>query len=155
MSCKYYWWNNHYACRKSGNDVDEDTYAKYCKNYDYEDCPIYKSGNESSGCFLTSACVEARGLADDCEELTILRAFRDGYMRNLPNGQKDICEYYHVAPAIVEKIHALPNAKEIFDGLYNDLVAPCVVLIQNKYNGAAYTLYKSKVQELKLQYLNN
>lgn len=40
MSCKFYWWNNHYACRKSGNDVDEDTYAKYCKNYDYEDCPI-------------------------------------------------------------------------------------------------------------------
>ena len=39
MSCPYYWWNHNYACRKSKKDVDEDTYYKYCRNYDYDDCP--------------------------------------------------------------------------------------------------------------------
>ena len=29
MSCPYYWWNNHYACRKSGKDVNEDAYSRY------------------------------------------------------------------------------------------------------------------------------
>ena len=76
MSCPFYWYNHHYACRKSGKDVNEDTYDKYCRNYDYDDCPIYK-GNDSGGCFLTSACTEARGLPDDCHELTVLRSFRD------------------------------------------------------------------------------
>ena len=83
MSCPFYWYNHHYACRKTGQDVNEDTYYKYCRNYDYDDCPIYK-GNDSGGCFLTSACTEARGLPDDCHELTVLRAFRDGYLRSQP-----------------------------------------------------------------------
>lgn len=47
MSCPFYWYNRHYACRKSGKDVNEDTYDKYCRNYDYDDCPIYK-GNDSA-----------------------------------------------------------------------------------------------------------
>ena len=54
MSCPYYWYDNHYACRKTGKDVNEDVYYKFCKNYDYDDCPIYK-GQDTSGCFLTSA----------------------------------------------------------------------------------------------------
>ena len=86
MSCPFYWYNHHYACRKTGQDVNEDTYYKYCRNYDYDDCPIYK-GNDSGGCFLTSACTEARGLPDDCHELTVLRSFRDGYLRSQPEGE--------------------------------------------------------------------
>lgn len=39
MSCPFYWYNHHYACRKSGKDVNEDTYYKYCRNYDYETAP--------------------------------------------------------------------------------------------------------------------
>lgn len=26
MSCPYYWYNNHYACRKTEKDVNEDIY---------------------------------------------------------------------------------------------------------------------------------
>lgn len=153
MSCPFYWYNYHYACRKSEKDVNEDVYYKYCRDYDYEDCPIYKQEGNSSGCFLTSACVEAKGLPDDCKELTVLRAFRDGYMKSLPQGQADICEYYHIAPPIVAKIHELPNAKEIFGQLYEGLIAPCVLLIQNGYNHAAYSLYKGTIREMEEKYL--
>lgn len=34
MSCPYYWYDNHYACRKSGKDVNEDIYCKiFCENW--------------------------------------------------------------------------------------------------------------------------
>lgn len=152
MGCPYYWWNNHYACRKSGKDVNEDTYDKYCKDYGYSDCPIYK-GNDTSGCFLTSACVEARGLPDNCYELTVLRAFRDGYMRQTESGQADICEYYHTAPAIVEKINQSPNAREIFDQIYESLVLPCVKLIEAEKGEKAHELYRGYVKKLQVQFL--
>lgn len=153
MSCPYYWYNyNSYACRKSGKDVNEDTYYKYCRNYDYGDCPIYK-GNDTSGCYLTSACVEAKGLADNCRELTVLRAFRDGYMRTTSTGAADICEYYHTAPVIVEKIKALPNAKEIFDRIYSELVLPCVEMIESGKHEEAYAAYKNYTRKLQAQYI--
>lgn len=161
MSCPYYYWNvNHVACRKVGGDVDQAFYDKYCKYdyYDYSDCPIYKgetTSGSSGGCFLTSACVEARGLPDDCRELTVLRNFRDSYMKSTEKGQCDICEYYHTAPAIVDKIKKLPNALEIFDSIYNDLVIPCVALIDDGKNEEAYGAYKNYVYYLRNKYLLN
>lgn len=43
MSCPYYKYDHGYACAKCGKNVNEDIYWKYCRNYDYGDCPWYKS----------------------------------------------------------------------------------------------------------------
>lgn len=154
MSCPYYWWNYHYACRKSEKDVDEKTYDKYCRSYDYSDCPIYKGETSSSGaCFLTSACVEAKGLSDDCHELTVLRAFRDNYMKCTENGHAEICEYYHTAPIIVEKIQQQSNAIDIFEQIYTELIAPCVALIESGNNEDAHIAYRNYVKNLQIEYL--
>lgn len=152
MSCPYYWWNNHYACRKSGRDVNEDTYYKYCRNYDYDDCPIYK-GNDTSGCFLTSACVDAQGLPDDCHELTVLRAFRDGYMKTTATGHADVCRYYHIAPMIVEKIKGQENSIDILNAIYHELILPCVRLIEEGQNEQAYKMYRDHVLMLEKIYI--
>jgi hypothetical protein len=152
MSCPYYWYNNHYACRKTGKDVNEDLYYKYCRNYDYGDCPIYK-GQESSGCFLTSACVEAKGLPDDCHELTVLRTFRDGYLSQVEGGSAEICEYYQIAPSIVESINHLPDSLSIFEKIYNELVLPCVAFIETGKNEDAHQLYRSYTLSLEAQFL--
>lgn len=152
MSCPHYWYDNHYACRKTGKDVNEDTYYKYCRDYDYEDCPIYK-GQDSSGCFLTSACVEAKGLPDDCHELTVLRQFREGYLRSIPGGGKEIAEYYFLAPQIVSAIRNKEDRLSIFDGIYEKLVKPCVGLIERGENEAAHKLYRDTVMQLQAQYL--
>ena len=106
--CEYYYYDSGYSCRlkreKEGNSsIDSDTVYKYCWGYHYENCPRYKA-RSSGGCFLTSACVEAKGLTDNCRELMVLRTFRDTYLKNRECGCLDICEYYHVAPTIVEKI---------------------------------------------------
>ncbi len=152
MSCPYYWYDNHYACRKSGKDVNEDIYYKYCRNYDYDDCPIYK-GQDSSGCFLTSACVEAKGLPDDCYELTVLRRFREGYLRSLPKGCDEIAEYYFVAPQIVTEIKNRADSITVFDSIYERLVKPCVEMIERGENENAHVLYRTTVQQLQLEYL--
>ncbi|MBQ4369620.1 MAG: hypothetical protein II784_01325 [Oscillospiraceae bacterium] len=155
MSCPYYWWNNHYACRKSGKDVNEDIYYKYCRGYDYGDCPIYKGKDSSSSgwCFLTSACVEERGLADDCRELTAMRALRDNYIRNIPGGEDEIREYYETAPLIVSAIKASDDRKSEFDSIYREMILPCLEFVESGKYHDAYTLYKSWVSALKHRYI--
>ncbi len=145
--CRYYYYDSGYSCElkreKDGNSsIDDDTVHKYCWGYNYERCPLYKSA-QSSGCFLTSACVEAKGLSDNCYELTTLRAFRDNYLKSRESGAADICKYYHIAPIIVEKIKLLPNSLDIFEKIFSELVKPCIELIESGKNEEAYIKYKN------------
>lgn len=154
MSCSYYTFrNNDYYCTKKGDYVNSDVYYKYCRNYDYSYCPIYKDEPASGGCYLTSACVEAKGLPDDCYELTTLRQFRDGWLKQQEGGQADICEYYHTAPAIVAAIHSRADSTSIFEGIYRELVLPCVEWIEHKQMDKAYEHYKVFTRELQEYYL--
>lgn len=154
MSCKYYYFDRDYCCSKKEGDheVDSDWYYKYCRNYDYDDCPIYKSSDSSGGCFLTSACTEAMGLPDDCDELTTLRHFRDTYLRSHKDGEKDIQEYYRVAPSIVRSIKTHDDSKKIFNEIYKNLVLPCVHMIKEEQYEAAYHTYKRYTTDLCIKY---
>lgn len=152
MSCPYYWWDNHYACRKMGKDVNEDTYYKYCRDYDYSDCPVYK-GQDSSGCFLTSACCEAKQLEDDCYQLSTLRKFRDGYLKAQPCGECEINEYYFIAPQIVSAIKQREDSNSIFNAIYENMVLPCIHFIENDKPEEAHSLYRSYTMKLKNEFL--
>ena len=154
MSCPYYkfesggWFGGDYYCVKQEKAVDSDTYYKYCRNYDYDDCPIYKHQSSSSGCFLTSACTAARGLPDDCRELQTLRAYRDTWLKQTEEGAALVARYYEIAPAIVTAIDAQPSRLEVYDDIYQTMVLPCVELSgQGKYQ-EALELYQSKTLEL-------
>jgi hypothetical protein len=120
-----------------------------------EDCvrKIFGEEGPKPGCFLTSACVEAKGLPDDCHELTVLRSFRDGYISSLPAGSDDIKEYYLCAPTIVTKIRKRPNAVAIFEQIYNELVLPCVELIEAGRKLEAYQKYKVYFKALNEEYV--
>ena len=85
--------------------------------------------NDNDDCYLTTACVAARGLPDTCTELQTLRAFRDGVLACRPNGQEDIEEYYRMAPGIVASINQREDAKQIWDRVYAELVEPCMQMI--------------------------
>ena len=155
--CKFYYYDSGYSCalkrEKEGlSSIDSDTVHRYCWGYHYEECPRYKSQYSSSGCFVTSACVEAKGLPDDCRELTVLRNFRDTYLKSSMLGRDDICEYYHIAPTIVDNIKKLPNYVEIFDQIYHELVVPCVTLIDNDSNEEARLMYKDYIKKLQSLY---
>ena len=151
--CRYYYYDSGYSCalkrEKEGNSsIDSDTVHRYCWGYHYEECPRYKAGQSSGGCFLTSACVEAKGLPDDCYELTTLRKFRDEYIANQEGGKCEIAHYYHVAPTIVERIKKSSNAMATFEKIYADLVIPCVKLIEDGDYASAHNKYREYVTML-------
>ena len=107
-------------CRLKGEYVGD---AGWCRNFE----------QGGTGCYLTSACVDYLGKADDCEELTALRKFRDTYMKSTEDGQKLVEEYYAVAPEIVKRINS-SNKKEYYYEYISGIIDNCVRLINlNEY----------------------
>ena len=105
-------------------------------------------GSGTGGCFLTTACVQAKNLPDDCDELETLRIFRDSFMMSTEQGRADVEHYYKLAPAIVNTINNLPNADEIWNSLFERVITPAVSLIKCDRLDDAYQLYKNCVFQL-------
>lgn len=99
------------------------------------------SESSTGGCFLTTACVEQFGLGDDCRQLTVLRKFRDEYVRKLPEGEKLISEYYSVAPRIVEGLKQSPDCERRLTVIFYD-INRVVSLIEAKKNSEALVVYQ-------------
>lgn len=106
-----------------------------------------------TACFITTACVEAQGLADDCEELKVLRTFRDEFVAKLPGGQEMLLEYDWIASQIVHAINKTKNPKTVYQQLFEDLVKKSVLLINSGKRQEAYDHYLKVTNELKQKYL--
>ncbi len=115
-----------------------------------------KKAAKPSACFVTSACVEACGLPDDCYELCLLRLFRREYVAKRPDGARVLAEYEEKAPKIVSAIDALGPGKahDVYQDLYERGVKRSVCLIQNGLWGEAYELYRVICEELEKTYLS-
>ena len=107
---------------------------------------------DKSSCFLTTACVRARGLPDDCEELTVLRRFRDDHLSSLPEGNTLIAEYYSLAPAILAEIARREDGERFFESIFATLRA-CVEAIQRADAATALDLYTAMVRDLQRELL--
>lgn len=105
----------------------------------------FKSSN--SGCYLTSACVSYLGKADDCEELTKLRAFRDNYMKKSDKYSALVDEYYKVAPEIVKKIDESDKRDEYYSYIYDE-VCRCIEFIDGDKKEEAVAEYKKMTEYL-------
>ena len=103
----------------------------------------------NGGCYLTSACMKhmQEEFDDNCEELTILRWFRDKFV-----SEEDIKHYYKTAPIIVESIDKLEDNNKIYEYIYENVVYACVKAIKNKDYDFAYKRYKSSILVLEEQY---
>ncbi|MBE6163768.1 MAG: hypothetical protein E7156_00340 [Streptococcus gallolyticus] len=100
------------------------------------------------GCYLTTATVEHMGFEDNCYQLNILREYRDNYLAKFQDGANDIEHYYKIAPDIVSKINSSSNKDEILNNIYNQLIIPCISLIENKEFDKAHKLYKNYTLQL-------
>ena len=65
------------------------------------------------------------------------------------NGPAEIGIYYEIAPKIVEKLDCLPNSKEIYEKIYQEVVLKCVRFIEEGKEEDAYLLYKNASFDLK------
>ncbi|WP_337664718.1 CFI-box-CTERM domain-containing protein [Suilimivivens sp.] len=70
---------------------------------------------------MTTACCGYKGLPDDCEELTVMRAFRDNYLSKTPVGRRCIQIYYEEAPRIVNQIEKSPFRDKILEEIYQEV----------------------------------
>ncbi len=113
---------------------------------------VAEQEKNKSKCYLTTACVEAKGLPDNCEELTTLRDFRDTYLKKKENGSSLIATYYKYSPQIVSVIKSRKDEEEILAWLYK-VIRQCVEAIKRGDNEIAYHIYCKMVVALKDIYL--
>lgn len=106
------------------------------------------TSGESDGCFLTTACIRAHGLPDDCDELQTLRWYRDNILIEHDAGPRMIADYYATAPGVVAAINARPDAQKIWRGAYGD-VAMAVTQIKANRFGEALETYIGLVERMK------
>lgn len=138
-----------YRCKYSRQQLSSRTASDICMSSRYTECADYKNATR---CFITTAACLTMGKADDCEELTMMRLFRDEWLRNQPDGQELIEDYYQTAPSIVEKINQQPNRESIYAMLYQKYILPCVEHTKAKNFADSERIYVDMVTTLKEQY---
>ena len=99
------------------------------------------------GCFITSACCEALGLADDCFELRALRRYRDDVLAHEPGGADAIAAYYALAPSILARLPR-EGRERLLVFIYARYVLPSAVAATLGLNALAYRLYRRMLRDL-------
>ena len=104
------------------------------------------------GCFITTAVCDNFNKPDDCYELTTFRNFRDNWLIHQEDGASLIQKYYSIAPAVVEKINALPNAHTIYLEIWTEFLKPCLTYLEKKNYIACKQKYIQMVESLSEKY---
>ncbi|WP_175057275.1 CFI-box-CTERM domain-containing protein [Streptococcus salivarius] len=146
--------NSFYKNYDNGRIIN--VYKKFERKGFFKDVYRYEIICEyDSNCYLTTASVNYMGLDDDCYELSILRNFRDTYMKSLPSGEQEISYYYNIAPKIVKAINNSESREEILSKIYFELIKPCVKLINEGELEQAHRKYKVYSLELESKLIHN
>lgn len=141
--CKYNDLGNHVWVNP--NDV--------CDRFFLDDDGYRSSGSsQSSGCYLTSACVDYYQKEDDCYELTTLRKLRDERLVYMEGGKELIEQYYEIAPQIVEKIDGSEKRGAYYQYIYDRILA-CIDGYNQGDFAKSIDVYKEMVEYLKKELL--
>ena len=144
-----------YECGSCENyEFEREDRENYCKHYgkyysDRDRCRGYwtEFNQGSTGCFLTTACCQYKGLPDDCYELQTMRSFRDNVLMITDEGRCLVAEYYKVAPKIVEKINMRPDKDALLEEIYIQIKG-VIQKIEEKQTDDAIFVYTNMVQQL-------
>jgi hypothetical protein len=90
----------------------------------------------SSGCWLTTACMEYAGLPDDCQQLATLRSFRDSYVKSRADGAALIAEYCQFAPLILRAISTRPDKRRLYSLIFKSVTRAVVLIERHDFAGA-------------------
>lgn len=108
----------------------------------------YRTRKSSGGCFITTAACGALSKGDNCDELNMLRKFRDEHISDSTDGEKLILEYYRIAPEIIDCINKLPDPQKVYSELWSDYIKPSYDEINNKNWDKAKLIYINMVKKL-------
>lgn len=146
MACTYYefkggFFGGDYWCQKKDCRVDDDTYRKYCRDYDYRDCPIYKHTESSSSCFITTICCQILGKDDNDPIMTNLRNFRKNVLRENQKYYFILKEYDVIGPMIADALINDKDKEELAFCFYQSTILPVNDFINQKNYDDAVSLY--------------
>lgn len=134
-------------------DNEEREEELYSNDTDYSTSSSSSYDSSSSGwCFLTTATCLALGKGDDCEELNVLRRYRDERLILDNDGPEIIREYYRVAPIILKSIERERTSIELFKLLYTEYISVICNDIKNNNYIKAKKGYVEMVKKLCKKY---
>jgi len=146
--CDFYEWQSglfcgDYYCQKKGATITTDTYNKYCKNYNYNNCPIYKeASNSSSSCFITTVVCNILKKRDNDEILQNLRLFRNDILHTNKEYHDILKEYDIVGPILADCIINDKDKTKMAAFLYYHVLIPISNrIIQKNYDDAVEKYY--------------
>jgi hypothetical protein len=137
-----------------GSTKNDATYNRTTGNFNDDSSGSSGSGSDSGGgggCFLTTACVTAAGLPDDCLELTTLRGLRSRLLAT-ETGRLLIEDYNRRAPQIVHAVEASGAAAEVWRATYAD-VRRIVALVREERLADAVDAYRAMTNNLWAQFV--
>lgn len=103
-------------------------------------------------CYITTAVCECQGKPDDCQELNVLREYRDQYLMQSKEGRAMVEEYYEIAPVLVLSIGMQQKPEKIYEEIYEDYLCPCVEYVKNGQNEKCRKLYADMVGNLRQRF---
>lgn len=104
-------------------------------------------------CYVTTAVCRNLNKGEDCEELRMIKDFRDGYLSSTKEGLALIDEYYDIAPTLVKRIAKDADAHEKYVWLWNTYLAPCVAYIKNGQPEDCKETYCAMMEVLRKEYM--
>ncbi len=130
--------------------IRKESDINYQNDYDYSatysDYSSHKSS--SSWCFITTAACRALKAQDDCDELMLLRDFRDSHLQIDSDGEAIVSEYYRIAPILIEHIDKLEDPWSKYQFLWEEYIGPsCDMIREGKYDEAKW-VYIRMVESL-------
>ena len=104
-------------------------------------------------CYVTTAVCQNLNKGENCEELQLIKDFRDGYLSSTEEGQALIEEYYDIAPTLVKRIARDERAQEKYVWLWNTYLAPCVAYIRSGELENCKETYCNMMEELRAEHM--
>lgn len=104
--------------------------------------------SHSSSCVITTAACQALNAGDDCEELMLLRWFRDTHLENTGEGEAIVREYYRVGSLITEQISRTGDPCEMYHYLWEQYIRPSCAAIRAEEWDTAKSIYIQMVKGL-------
>lgn len=137
------------ACqdKRYQNEVRKKAASNYQVEKSYQ--PIISNRSSSSSmCVITTAACQTLNAADDCEELRLLRWFRDAHLQGTAEDEAIVREYYRVGPLITDSIGKTPDPHGVYRYLWDQYIVPSCIAIRAEQWSTAKSIYIQMVREL-------
>lgn len=105
------------------------------------------SSSDDSCCYITTACLKSLRMPEDSLEFKAMKTLTKEYILKSRQGKRDYVSYGRKSPAIVKRIEARTDAREIWTGVYEKLKGVAKLVLNKNYEGG-YQSYRSLVIDL-------